>query len=341
MIKNLKAYIVSASLLVVGANLNGQRTLVAGFDFSQFLGSGFNSTDGQTFTGVATANYSDFITPSPSIEAAPYGNIYWDGQFGSTDGEHGFDSTIKPASGSLMSAKVQTSDLFPFDSLDNLKDTGQTNTQLLSLGIQQLASASIVFSADLTMASEVGSDWQIKFAAKELQSGQSSTITWEVSTDGSSYSPVGTTTTTTSVDTAYTVSAGAFADGSAKVYFRANYAGIATQTLIDNVGISAALGASGGSYWSSVSATSSGWRYTGFAGDGEPGMGWIWDVQWPWVYTYAFGDGDWMYVYTGSGDRNGFYAYNNDLGFWIYGVNAYGWYYSFESGSEGWKPFNQ
>lgn len=237
---------LAKSLLVLAAGAAmassaGAQVLVVGFDFSQFLGSGFNSTDGSSFTGQATGNYSDFYSPSPDIAAASLGSIYWDGQFGSTDGLDGFSSTIRPASNSLTSALVQTGDLFPFDSHANLTDSGQGNTNFLSLGIN-LTSASIVFSADLSSQSSVGSDWTLTFAAKELQSGESATINWFVSTDGSSYTSLdGQTKTTSSVDTEYSVTAGATADGSATVFFRADYTGIDTQSLLDNVGISATV----------------------------------------------------------------------------------------------------
>lgn len=238
--KTKKTLVAGVAAFAAVASANA--TLVAGWDFSQYVGSGFNSTNGADFVGEgnAQANYSDLLTPSPDIAAATYGSIYFDGSNGSFDGANGFASTISPFSGSLTSALVQTADLNPFDSHAQLANSGQGATQFLSLATT--VNEAIVFSADVSSLGQAGSGWQLNFAA--LDSTDTSSITWEVSTDGVNYNSLGVTSSLTTTDAAFQVNAGATYDNEDQIFFRGTFSGVDTQALIDNVGISATGGLS-------------------------------------------------------------------------------------------------
>jgi len=237
---------IVAGVAALAAVASANATLVAGWDFSQYFSSGFNSVTGGDFVGEgnAQANYSDLLSPSPSAAAGVYGSIYFDGTNGSFDGANGFTSTISPFSGNLASGSIQTADLNPFNDAGSyalLGASGQTYTNDLSL--QTTVDGAIVFSADVSSLGQVGSGWQLNFAG--LDAGGAS-ITWEVSTDGSSYTSLGAgaDVTLSGVDTLYTVNAGAAYDNEDTVFFRGTFSGVTSQALIDNVGISATGGVS-------------------------------------------------------------------------------------------------
>jgi hypothetical protein len=130
--------------------------------------------------------------------------------------------------------------------------------------------------------------------------------------------------------------------GNMGFYF--NFDGESTGLLtiyLDNIRVGPASSATPTSWWSELAADEDGWRHTATAQ--EYGIGWIWDAAFPWVYTLGLGDpsdGDWLYL-DPAGDRSVFYAYNADGGYWIYALPGFGWYYSWETGHEGWNRFNR
>jgi hypothetical protein len=225
------------------ATATAHADLVAGWDFSQYMGSGANSVDGSSFAGEgnAQANYSDFNSPSPDVASGAFGSIYFDGSFGSTDAVNGFTShEAGPVTGNLLSNNLQTADGNPFNgagSYNTLTYSGQTFTNDLSLGIDD--NISVVFSADVSGEWVAGSDWTLNFAAIDFLN--TSSVSWEISTDGVNYSSLGLTSNFTTTDTGYSVTS-SLADGSDQVFFRGTFADIDTGTsrvLIDNVGIHA------------------------------------------------------------------------------------------------------
>jgi hypothetical protein len=240
--KNKTLLLVSAAALTALSSANAD--LVAGWDFSQFAGPGFNSTDGSTFAGEgnAQANYSDFNSPSPDIAAASFGSIYYNGSFGSTDAVDGFTYQAVPVSGNLGSGSNQTADGNPFNDSSSyafLTNSGQGFTNNLSLGID--GNISVVFEANVIGQAAGASDWTLNFAAKD--SLNTSSVSWEISTDGSSYTSLGLTNNLTTTDSAFSVTS-ALADNSDQVFFRGTFADIEvgdSRALFDNVGISGAV----------------------------------------------------------------------------------------------------
>lgn len=97
------------------------------------------------------------------------------------------------------------------------------------------------------------------------------------------------------------------------------------------------------SFWSESEPAANGWRNTGSGYEDLRGIGWIFDEAWPWFYTLAHPDtvdGAWIYVFTDLSDRFGFWGYNFTGDYYFFGSASFGWYYSYQSGDEGWKKYN-
>src|SRR5262245_36101760 len=77
---------------------------IAGWDFSQYLGAGFLTTDGSTGADTLTANYSALDPSGAGPESAAYGTMFINGSFGSTAVDpFGATPQILPVAGSLLS----------------------------------------------------------------------------------------------------------------------------------------------------------------------------------------------------------------------------------------------
>lgn len=238
----LKTQIFIFFTSVLAVTSTNAQTLFAGWDFSQFSGSGFNSTDGSTFTGEGNvqANYSDFLSPSPDVNASSFGSIYYNGSNGSFDGANGFSSVVSPFSGNLNSASNQTSDGNPFNdpgSYSFLSNSGQPFTNNLSLAID--GDFAIVVEANVFGQGTGANGWQLTFAA--LDTTDASSIDWEVSTDGVNYNELGITSNLTGTDSAFTVNAGNIYNGEDQLFFRGNFSNVDSRALIDNVGVSGSI----------------------------------------------------------------------------------------------------
>jgi hypothetical protein len=235
---NLKIFFF---LVVLGASsiaTASAQSLFAGWDFSQFSGSGFNSTNGTDFTGEGNvqANYSDFLSPSPDIAASSFGSIYYNGTNGSSNAANGSFADISPFTGSLNSVSNQTSDGNPFNDSSSyavLGDSGQTFTNDLLLAVD--GNFAIVFEANVFGQGVGANTWQLNFAAQDTTNA--STIGWGVSADGANYTSLGLTSSLTGADSGFSVIAGSAFDGEDQVFFRGTFAGVDTRALIDNVGI--------------------------------------------------------------------------------------------------------
>jgi len=123
--------------------------VVAGWDFSQYLGAGALTIDGSTTATTLSANYSDFDTSfGAGPDSGAFGTMYIDGSNGSSS-----TTDFAPTSMSLASNitgpqnGVPAGDV-PFDSFTVLSAQGQTFTNALSMIAQ--ASSMVVFEADAT-----------------------------------------------------------------------------------------------------------------------------------------------------------------------------------------------
>ncbi|RPI60277.1 MAG: PEP-CTERM sorting domain-containing protein [Lysobacterales bacterium] len=223
---------LAAALSVAAIATSAQAaSLVAGWDFSQYLSGGLIlSTDGATLSQTLAPNYSSLDpTFGAGAESAAYGRMVL--PFAPVgDGSEAF----LPISGSLTS-NLNAPTPNPFDSFTILTFEGQTFTE--SLRMAAFAPVSVVFEADLTGVPEIGSDWVISFGAQNAPGASNSVITIEFSTDGSSYVSAG-QVNVNAVDTAFNVALGsAQAD---RAFVRLGFQSGAT---IDNVAILANLAA--------------------------------------------------------------------------------------------------
>lgn len=242
--KTVKQITLAAAAIALGTSAYGQQ-LIAGWDFSAYVGSTFNSIDGVTLSGNLPSNFSDFNDPSPNANTT-FGTLYYDGQFGSdsisTPTSTPADDEVLPITGNLTSVQVQAADGLGFNiSGPTLQAFGQAFDNVLSLGIENSFSGnSITFFATTTGSAFVGAnDWELNFASKTESS--TATINWEYSTDGVNFSNVGITGGTsniTTTDTGFNVDFGALLDGADDVYIRATSTNT-TRILLDNVGITA------------------------------------------------------------------------------------------------------
>jgi hypothetical protein len=235
-----KHLLVSLATFAIAGS--AQADMVAGWDFSQYFGSGFLTTDGATFTDVLDANYSDFDpTFGAGAESAAFGTFLMNGTAGS-DAVPGLGTgteTFVPTAavgGSLVSNLTAPGGV-PFDSFTVLADEGQAFTS--SLAMTATDAISVVFAADLSSIGALGSNWSVSLAGRTF-SGDAD-VTVDFSTDGVNYSPAG-TLSLNDVDATKSLVLGGVSAAQAfvRLNFAANAGGGVGQALIDNVALSAA-----------------------------------------------------------------------------------------------------
>ena len=145
---------LTALALMASVGTSAHATMIAGWDFSQYAGDGFMSTDGGgTFANTLDANYSDLDpTFGAGTESAAFGTMYADGFLGSTNvpAGSGNEQFLPSAAlgGSLVSNLTAPGGV-DFDSFTVLASEGQLSTE--SLAMIAAAQSVVVFEADLTL----------------------------------------------------------------------------------------------------------------------------------------------------------------------------------------------
>jgi hypothetical protein len=239
-----KLLAIAAMLGAITLGGNAKATVVAGWDFSQYLGDGtLVIDDGSIFEFVYTlgANYSYLVTPGETplsigglgTQAAPYGTMFIDGQFGSTD--QAVQDAFLPFANSLnsnLTRPVVPDFPNPFDAHEILVGNGQVNGQFLSM--TALQSSSAVFQATPPV---FGFDWVLSFGGR-TQSGNS-IVEIEFSDDGVDWVSLG-IIQLTAVDTAFEVALSDVLTQTAFTRFNFSVDG-PSAPLIDNVAIEATL----------------------------------------------------------------------------------------------------
>jgi len=222
--------LIASAFLAAPAGASG----IAGWDFSQYFGDGTLSTDGLNFTNTLSANYSNLDpTFNAGAESAAFGTMFMNGSFGSTNVDPSAGTGLQPTTGSLASNIGFSPASNPFDSFSILLSEGQTFANALSM--TALNAVSVVFKADLSSASLLGQSWALAIGGKTFSGTNSVGV--EFSTDGSSYSSVG-TLNLTAVDSLFNVNLGA--GPSSMAFVRLNFGSPASgQAIIDNLTISA------------------------------------------------------------------------------------------------------
>jgi len=231
--KKLTALVsILAVSLTAGA---AQAAMIAGWDHNSFV-TGFLSTDGATLVNTLDARYSDFDpTFGAGAEAAAFGTLYMNGQFGSFDTPLDGDDPYTSTSLSLNSNKNA-----PVNGMPAGVDVPfGSNSVLLAEGVAPFVSdikmvaldpTSVVYSADLSSIGSIGSNWSISFAGQTPIGTASVGI--EFSTDGAVYASLGNQLLNT-VDSTFNVVLGP--DASQQAFIRFTFG--AGDPFIDNVAI--------------------------------------------------------------------------------------------------------
>lgn len=234
-------FITTIAALAAAASAFGQANLVAGWDFSQYAGVNFNVVNGTTgaFVNTLSANYSDYDpTLGAGAESAAFGTMYWNGSFGSTNGQAtnpGADAI--PFSGSLTNNTFMGSGVAA-DSHTIMDAEGFDFSNFLSFTVLDSfggGDGDLVFGATTPWDNQ---DWELRFAGTVNGVGADASVGILFSTDGVTYNPVG-SALLTDVDTLYTFTVPG--NVSSTGYFMFDFTDIdaTANPVIDNVGISA------------------------------------------------------------------------------------------------------
>lgn len=217
-------------------------TMIAGWDFSQFYGSGELYVDEPGTTGYTNsldANYSNLLlTPGAGPAAATHGTLFFDGQYGSTNvNPTSATAQLTPTDGSLdsnINAPQTEPGFVPFNDFAALDAAGQGFEQNLALQIQ--STVTFVFAAYMDTVPGLVSDWSISLGGKTL--GGEAMIDFSFSIDGGlNFVSAGSRTLNTT-DSLFTVTLpGLPSSDSALIRMTVNK-GSSTGPQIDNVSIS-------------------------------------------------------------------------------------------------------
>jgi hypothetical protein len=210
--------------------------MIAGWDFSQYFGSGELSIDGASYSDTLDANYSNLLlAPGAGPTAASFGTLFFNGEYGSTDvAEDSASAQVTPASGSLnsnLTAPQTAAGYVPFNSFTTLDAAGQEFEENLSFQIQN--TVSFVFAAYLDSIPGLVGDWSLSFGGQTLTG--SSIVDIAFSTNGTSFTSAGQRTLNT-LDTLFTVSLAGLPSDTAFVRMSVNTVG-SQGSRIDNVAI--------------------------------------------------------------------------------------------------------
>jgi hypothetical protein len=216
--------------------------VAAGWDFSQYLGDGLLTIDGENGATTLAANYSNLDpTFNAGAESAAFGTMFINGQFGSSSvdplgSQLEFVPSADPVQSNLDAPVQQPGDI-AFNAFEVLREEGQTFQNDLSMIARD--AVAVVFRADVSSAGESADGWHVTFGGK-LSSGSqptgSSVVTVEASLDGSDYAEVG-TVAITAADTPYAMLLTTATSASVFVRFVFDPVPGEVEPLIDNVAI--------------------------------------------------------------------------------------------------------
>lgn len=212
---------------------SAQTALVAGWDFSSYLGSNFSTvTLDVTPVNTLSANYSSFDpTFGAGAQSAAFGTLFYNGQFGSDLQNTDFSTdTIVPTTGNLVSNAPAFGQSFNLNTVQEAEgaDFAKTLSLLLGGANSTTSGFKVVFGA---FAPGLQTDWVFTFGGIDVDD---STLSVEFSTDGINYAAAE-TFSLNAVDTAYSTTFKAVSSDTA--YFRVSSDD--TFSIIDNVAIGA------------------------------------------------------------------------------------------------------
>jgi hypothetical protein len=234
------ASLAAAALLAAPA----QALVVAGWDFSQYLGDSLLTLDGATGATTLSANYSNLDpTFNAGAESAFLGTMFINGQYGTTNVDPFNAPQFVPTAGSAGGAGSLASNLFapapvpgtnPFDSHTILAFEGQLFTNFL--GMTALAPATVVFQADLGPVPTIGDSWKLTFGGQTFSG--TSVLGLEYSLDGTSFTPLAPVVLDVN-DKPYSIDL--FTGVASTMFVRMSFTNANGQPIIDNVALEAAI----------------------------------------------------------------------------------------------------
>jgi hypothetical protein len=213
-------------------------TMVAGWDFSQYLAPAALTIDGAEGTNVLSANYSDLDPSGLGPDSGAFGTMYINGEYGSSFVDpFGAAPAFIPTDINLSSNLDAPGDPILFNQLTNLTDEGQIFAN--EFGMVNQAAVQVVFGANLLGVPQTGSDWSLSLGGR-TESGVAG-VQIEFSTDGSAWFSFGSVNLTT-VDTPFSVALGTAATDTAfiRLTFAAPSANVG-RAVIDNLAVNATL----------------------------------------------------------------------------------------------------
>jgi hypothetical protein len=242
-----KTLLALAAALLLGSSAQAAPILIGGFDFSQYV-SGFLSIDnGNSLTDTLTSNYSDLDNVAqPGLgKGSEYVTMYMNGLFGSIDTPlTGTGDPFRPLTpnvdqnvGMAAVAGVNMGSVAAISLLQNepAPGPGQIAFNGLSLTARAFAPTSNILNLVFGTSSLVlGNDYSIAFGG--LTASSTSNVGVEFSTDGATYSSIGSALLTTTAQ-AFSFSAPAI-PAETEVFFRLVFTG--SNTILprfDNVTI--------------------------------------------------------------------------------------------------------
>jgi hypothetical protein len=241
--RSLFAWIATFALSALAAG-PANAILIAGWDMSQYISpGGLLDTDGQLpFDGtVLPANYSNLASLQLGPTAAPYGTMYLNGAFGSTEIIPVGDASeaILPTELSLggnLNAPVLGGNTLQFDSLGQLIARDQVEANLMKLSLSQ-AAVDLVFRANTVTLP--GTDWVLSFGGRANTQNTSVVVEYSPTGAPGSYQQAGPGPVTfTTADAPFSIALTPAQSGSMFVRFRFDASG---QANLDNVAINATI----------------------------------------------------------------------------------------------------
>lgn len=229
--KTLIIAIATSAAAISG--VSAQTHLVAGWDFSQYLGDSFSTvTADATPVNTLSANYSSFDpTFGAGAESAAFGTLYYNGQFGSDLQNTSFSANdaIRPTSLNLIPNNPAFGQDFNLNTVQTAEGADFAQPYSLQLGNSTAGTGfNIVFEAT---AASVQTDWVFTFAG--LRGIGTDIVSVEFSTDATTWGTAE-TYTLTDVEAAFSTTVKDVISDTA--YFRVSSDGY---SAIDNVAIGA------------------------------------------------------------------------------------------------------
>jgi hypothetical protein len=219
---------------VASAGVIQAQQMIVGWDFSQFAIDNFSSNDGASLTGDINGNYTGGAADFTG--AASLGSFLYDGTLGSTTlGLNPAD--VEPQGVGDLGAAYGYMGTAGSRAL--LSSQGQANNSSRALGFNSGANGDSFVIA--VTAGSAFDDWNFSFEAKNASdSDNSSSISWEYSTNGSSYTSAGVTSNISNSEALLSVDLSSVSalDGQSSVYFRGTLGGVNSGlTFVDNIAV--------------------------------------------------------------------------------------------------------